>query len=186
PRLCDRVMRVNEPLAVFPSERRLGSVLRRSLRLHQWAKNSLLFVPLVLGGKLLDGSAWLAALLGFVALGLVASATYVVNDLWDLPNDRCHWSKRYRPLASGDLSIREGAFLAVCGLAGGFAVADSIGTGAVIMLALYAAGTLSYSFLWKRVPVLDVFVLAFLFTLRLGFGILLADVSLSPWLLVFS
>ena len=181
-----RVQRFKEPLAVFSSQRRIISVLRRSLRLHQWAKNALLFVPLVLGGKAFDGGAWITAMFGFVAIGLTASATYVINDLWDLSSDRRHWSKRYRPLASGDLSIREGLFLAACGLAGGFAITASMGHGAVIMLALYVTVTLSYSFAMKRVPILDVFILAAMFTLRLGFGIVLEDVRISPWLLVFS
>ena len=160
--------------------------MRRSVRLHQWAKNALLFVPLMLGGKALDSEAWITAMFGFVAMGLAASATYIINDLWDLSSDRRHWSKRNRPLASGELSIREGLFLAACGLAGGFAIAASIGYGAFTMLALYVAVTLSYSFALKRVPILDVFILAALFTLRLGFGIVLADVRISPWLLVFS
>ena len=143
-------------------------------------------MPLVLGGKTADITAWMAALLGFAALGLAASATYLINDLWDLPSDRRHWSKRHRPLASGDLSIREGIFLATCALASGFTIAAYTGKAAVVMLALYVFVTLSYSFAWKRVPILDVFVLASLFTLRLGFGIVLSDVRLSPWLLVFS
>jgi 4-hydroxybenzoate polyprenyltransferase len=185
-RLLRRARRVSEPVAVFSSRRDLGSLLRRSLRLHQWAKNMLLFVPLVLGGKALDSTAWAMALLGFAALGLVASATYIINDLWDLPSDRGHWSKRYRPLASADLSIREGIFFAICGFACGFVVASWIGKSALAMLMLYTAGTLSYSFALKRVPVLDVLTLATLFSLRLGFGIVLANVKLSPWLLVFS
>ena len=95
----------------------------------------------------------------FFAMGMAASATYVINDLWDLSSDRRHWSKRNRPMASGDLAIREGLFLAAAGLAGGFAIAALIGHGAVIMLALYVAVTLSYSFALKRVPILDVFTL---------------------------
>ncbi len=184
-RVFRKVRRRKEPLAVFSSRRPLGSVLRRSLRLHQWAKNALVFVPLVLGGKAMDASAWAMAMLGFIALSLAASATYVVNDLWDLPNDRRHWSKRFRPLANGDLSIREAIYLAASGLAGAFAVATLIGNAAIAMLALYAAGTLSYSFLLKRVPILDVLVLGALYTFRLGFGIVLANVLLSPWILVF-
>jgi 4-hydroxybenzoate polyprenyltransferase len=185
-RVFKRVKRVNEPLAVFTSKRSIPSVLRRSMRLHQWAKNALLFVPLVLGGKALDSTAWMVAVLGFIALGFAASATYVINDLWDLPSDRRHWSKRYRPLASGELSIREGLLVAGLGLAAAFAVAFFIGFGAIAILALYVLATLSYSLYWKRVPILDVFILASLFTLRLGFGIVLTDVKLSPWLLVFS
>ncbi len=184
--LLKRVRSMRAPLAVFPRQRRVADAMQRSLRLHQWAKNALLFVPLILGGKAGDGAAWLTAMLGFVALGLGASATYIVNDLWDLPGDRRHWSKRFRPLASGELSIREGLLLAGAGLAGGFAVAFSIGYAAVLMLALYTVVTLAYSFALKRVPILDVLTLASLFTLRLGFGIALLDVRISPWLLVFS
>jgi len=84
----------------------------RALRLHQWAKNALVFAPLVLGGKALDVGAWSACALGFLAFGLLASSTYLLNDLWDLPDDRRHWSKRERPLASGRLPIRTALLLA--------------------------------------------------------------------------
>jgi 4-hydroxybenzoate polyprenyltransferase len=181
-----RAKRFGEPRAVFLRAPVTLNILRRSLRLHQWAKNALVFAPLVLGGKAGDLSAWLNALLGFFALSFVASATYIVNDLWDLPSDRRHWSKRMRPLASGDLSIRAGIVLAIAGLAAGFGLVTSAGPAALAMLGLYTAGALSYSFAWKRVAILDVFVLASLFTLRLGFGIVLTEVRLSPWLLVFS
>jgi 4-hydroxybenzoate polyprenyltransferase len=162
------------------------TILHRSLRLHQWAKNGLIFVPLVLGGKGGQSAAWLNALIGFLALGFAASSTYIMNDLRDLPNDREHRSKRNRPLASGDLSIRFGIFLAIASLAIGFALAAYASLGAVAMLALYVALSLSYSFYWKRVPILDAFVLAILFTSRLGMGVALTDVRLSVWLFVFS
>jgi 4-hydroxybenzoate polyprenyltransferase len=181
-----RAKRLGKPRAVFPRAPVTLNILRRSLRLHQWAKNALVFAPLVLGGKAADLSAWLSALLGFFALGFVACATYIVNDLWDLPSDRRHWSKRMRPLASGDLSIRAGIGLAIAGLIIGFGLITSAGPGALAMLGLYLAVALSYSFAWKRVAILDVFILACLFTLRLGFGIVLTDVRLSSWLLVFS
>lgn len=181
-----RARQLGEPLAVFPAARFSPTVLRRTLRLHQWAKNILVFVPLVLGGKAGDAAAWLDAFLGFIALGCAASAMYVFNDLWDLPNDRRHWSKQTRPLANGDLPIRAGMVFILVGLLAGFGLAAHVGAAAVGMLAVYVAVTLAYSLAWKRVPILDVFVLAALFTLRLGFGIALTDVRLSPWLLVFS
>ena len=177
---------LGEPRAVFLRAPVTLNILRRSLRLHQWAKNALVFAPLVLGGKAGDLSAWLNALLGFFALGFVASATYIVNDLWDLPSDRRHWSKRMRPLASGELSIRAGIVLAIAGLAVGFGLMTCSGRGALAMLGLYVVLALSYSFAGKSVALLDVFILACLFTLRLGFGIVLTDVRLSTWLLVFS
>ena len=185
-RVLKRAHSIHAPLAVFSTQRSIMQLLRRSLRLHQWTKNALLFVPLVLGGKGADSTAWIMAMLGFAAMGLTASATYIINDLWDLPSDRRHWSKRYRPLASGELSIREGLLVAGCCLIGGFGVASFAGYMAIGILAIYVAATLFYSLALKRVPILDVFTLASLYTLRLGFGILLADVKLSPWLLVFS
>jgi 4-hydroxybenzoate polyprenyltransferase/phosphoserine phosphatase len=182
-----RAIKLRLPRAVFPRETKWGfTLLRRSLRLHQWVKNALLFVPLVLGGKASDPSAWGKAGIGFFALSAAASATYVINDLWDLPNDRKHWSKQTRPLAAGNLSIRSALLLALTGLPAAFALASRVGAAAVGALAIYIALTLSYSFGLKRVPLLDVFVLASLFTLRLGFGIVLTDVRMSPWLLVFS
>ena len=184
--LVRRVKQLGEPVAVFPHQLFSITILRRSLRLHQWVKNALIFVPLVLGGKSGDATAWLKALMGFIAFGLVASATYVINDLWDLPNDRRDPSKRTRPLASGGLSIRAGLLLSLIALAAGFTTAAWVGLSAVATLAIYLAATLSYSFFCKRVPILDVFVLASLFTFRLWFGILLTDARWSPWLLVFS
>jgi 4-hydroxybenzoate polyprenyltransferase len=158
----------------------------RSLRPHQWVKNALVFVPLVLGGKAGDPNAWKIAAMGFVALCFAVSASYIINDLRDLPHDRNHTSKRLRPLASGELSARAAILVAALGFLIGFGIAGSIGRDEVAMLLLYVAGSISYSFVWKRMPIVDVFVIASLFTFRLGLGIMLADVRISPWLLVFS
>lgn len=161
-------------------------ILRRSLRVHQWAKNLLIFVPLVLGGRAADAAAWQAALIGFVALCCVASAGYLINDLGDLNDDRNHWSKRLRPLASGELAERSAVLMAAVGIVLGGALALYLGIAALLALALYLALTTAYSFYLKRVPILDVFTLASLYTFRLAFGIVLTDVRLSPWLLIFS
>ena len=164
----------------------LPLLLWRSLRLYQWPKNALVFVPLVLGGKSADAHAWHIALVGFVALGLAASATYLINDLCDLEDDRKHWSKRNRPLAHGDLSIRAALLMAAVAGGASAALAVALGPRAMVGIAVYMAITLSYSLALKRLPILDVLVLAALFTLRLGLGIALTDVRLSPWLLTFS
>jgi 4-hydroxybenzoate polyprenyltransferase len=175
-----------KPVARFSRALSWSTILYRSLRLHQWAKNGLLFVPLILGGKGGQSAAWLNALIGFLAIGFTASSTYIINDLHDLPSDREHRSKRTRPLASGDLSIPFGAFLAIAGLIIGFELAVFASLAAVLMLAVYVGLSLSYSFYLKRIPILDAFVLATLFTCRLGMGVALTDVRLSPWLFVFS
>lgn len=158
----------------------------RVLRVHQWVKNALVFVPLVLGGLLLEYDAWGYAFLGFAALCSAASAGYIFNDIHDLESDRKHWSKRKRPIASGELSKGAGYVLAACLLALSFGIGAAIGYEELAMLAIYAALTLSYTTFWKRVPVADIFVLSGLFTLRIALGILILDVRISPWLLIFS
>jgi 4-hydroxybenzoate polyprenyltransferase len=154
--------------------------------LPQWAKNALVFVPLILGGQAANPAAWAAAVLGFVALGLVASATYLLNDLWDLADDRRHWTKRNRPLASGRLPIPLALALIPVGLLIGLSLAALAGRPALAVTLGYLALTLAYSFRLKREPVVDAVTLGGLFTLRLGLGIALAAVRLSPWLLVFA
>jgi 4-hydroxybenzoate polyprenyltransferase len=160
--------------------------LLRTLRPHQWVKNALVFVPLVLGGLLLEFDAWGYAFLGFVSLCFAASAAYVVNDLRDVQNDRKHWSKRERPIARGDISIAAGWVLAIVLFIAAFCVGAVVGPEEIVLLAIYVAITLSYTFYWKRIPIADIFVIAGLFTLRIALGILILDVRVSPWLLVFS
>jgi 4-hydroxybenzoate polyprenyltransferase len=158
----------------------------RALRPHQWAKNLLILVPLFLGGRGHEPTAWLNALTGALAISLVASAMYLVNDLLDLPSDRRHWSKKARPIASGEVSIRQAAAIAMALVLIGLGLAVSHGSDAVNVVLVYMVLTLLYSAYWKSVPILDVFVLASLFTLRLWLGIVITNVRLSPWLLVFS
>jgi 4-hydroxybenzoate polyprenyltransferase len=158
----------------------------KALRLHQWAKNLLIFAPLALGGLVMDGDAWLAATVAFLALGMLASVTYLLNDLWDIEDDRRHWTKCRRPLASGRMTIRQAAVIIPAGIAGSFMLGGLLEPSVVAVLALYLALTLAYSLYLKRKPVLDTFLLATLFTLRLVMGIVAVGVPPSPWLLVFS
>jgi 4-hydroxybenzoate polyprenyltransferase len=156
-------------------------------RLHQWAKGALVFVPLVLGGAAGNPVAWLHALIGFLGLGLLASSAYLVNDLSDLEDDRRHWSKRHRPLASGKLSINAALTAAPLGMAAGLALASAAGGVAGLGLgAGYLAVTLAYTFVLKRHAIVDTAALAALYTLRLAAGAAFAAVPISPWLLVFS
>jgi 4-hydroxybenzoate polyprenyltransferase len=177
---------LREPLAVFRRDPLTFTTMRRALRAHQWAKNALVFVPLLLGGKSYDASAWSHALLGFLALSVLASSTYLINDLWDLGDDRRHWSKRGRPLAAGQLSIGAALVIAAAGLALSFALIAWAGAAAAAMLALYLAVAMAYSFRLKREPILDALTLAGLFTIRLGLGVATSGVRFSPWLFVFS
>jgi 4-hydroxybenzoate polyprenyltransferase len=159
----------------------------RALRLHQWAKNGLIFLPLLLAGKILDVASWFACLSAFLSLGLVASGTYIINDLFDLQADRQHWSKRHRPIAAGVISIPRAATASALLISGGlFLAAFAGGLTVAGLIALYCLATLAYSLYLKQVPLLDATTLAMLFTLRLALGSAAADAPLSPWLAVFS
>ena len=109
-----------------------------------------------------------------------------VNDLADLPSDRIHPTKRERPLASGQLPVSAAVAMAALGLILGPELVLPFGMAPLSVLAGYVLVTLLYTFALKRIPIVDVFVIAVLFTSRLAFGIALTGVRLSPWLLVFS
>ena len=159
-------------------------LLSRALRLHQWAKNLLVFVP-VLAAHRADG-ALARACLAFVAFGLCASSVYLLNDLLDLPHDRLHATKRRRPFASGALSpaAAPGLMAGLLGLTLGCTAL--LPAGFLGMLALYYAVTLAYSFVLKRRAVWDVVTLAGLYTLRIFAGAAATAIPISPWLLAFS
>jgi len=185
--LRKRLERIQPPVVAFPQARASLRDWAKALRLHQWAKNSLIFVPIMLGGQAGNPAAWIACLLGFLGMGVLASATYVLNDLLDLNEDRRHWTKRDRAFACGKIPIVSGLAVVPVGLIGGLALGFAgAGLAGVGMLCIYLAVTLSYSFGLKRAPILDVVILASLFTLRLAIGVVCAQVAWSAWLLVFS
>ncbi len=157
----------------------------RLLRPHHWAKNSLLVVPFLTAQAWTRPGAWRPLLLGALAFSLVASATYVLNDLADVAFDRQHTTKRHRPLAAG--AIGTGAALGVAALfsVSGFAIAWFVGRQFVAVVLCYVALTTLYTRGLKRVALLDVLALAGLWTLRLVAGATAIDVELSAWLLSF-
>jgi len=186
PQAVAQLRATNPRITVVPSAEAPGSSLLRALRLHQWVKNLLLFVPLVFAHRLLDLPALSRTALGFLAFGLVASGVYVLNDLLDLEHDRRHSSKRNRPFAAGHLSLATGAgFIPLLLLAGG-GLAWAVSPALLAVAGLYLGTTTAYSFVLKRVVMLDVLVLALLYTLRIFAGSVAAEVVVSKWLLIFS
>lgn len=163
-----------------------GRLLLKSMRSHQWAKNALVLVPAVLANRFLDPSALGSLAISFVALCLIASATYILNDIWDVADDRRHWSKKNRPLASGQFPIVYGLAAVPAGLGAGFLLGALAGPKVVLTLAAYTGLTLAYSFYLKRVVLLDALTLASLFTIRLAVGTAAVEAIASPWLFVFS
>ena len=157
-----------------------------ALRLHHWTKNLLVFIPLILSGLYSEPSAIIAAVMAFVALGLVAAGGYVVNDLADLAADRAHRTKHTRALASGRLPLKYGFAAAPLLILAGLILAGLGGWQAFAAIGAYLAITLAYSFWLKRKAVVDVMVLAGLFTLRLLAGTVIIGAEVSFWLLSFA
>jgi 4-hydroxybenzoate polyprenyltransferase len=169
---------------------RRPSVVRaliKELRTHQWAKNALVVLPVLLAPATPPPVVLARALLAALTFSLCASAGYVFNDLLDLEADRIHPSKANRPFASGALPIFLGFPLFLGLLSLSFALAFAVMPRAFIaMLLLYFLGTLSYSLYLKRLLLLDVLVLAGLYTHRILSGGIATDVPVSAWLLGFS
>ncbi|MBT8440505.1 MAG: UbiA family prenyltransferase, partial [Gammaproteobacteria bacterium] len=158
----------------------------KALRLHQWLKNLLVFVPLVMahrfGEPLMAGQ----ALLAFVAFGLCASSVYLLNDLLDLPDDRQHPTKQNRPFAAGTISIINGAALIPGLLLASFGLALFLPVEFIGVLVFYYIITLAYSLRLKRAAIVDVLMLASLYTIRIIAGAAAISVVPSFWLLAFS
>jgi 4-hydroxybenzoate polyprenyltransferase len=187
PALRRSVERLNKPVEAEFSVPRPGPfILLKQLRLHQWSKNVLVFLPLLLAHRFADLQGWRHVTLAFLAMGFTASATYIVNDLADLPDDRRHATKRNRPLAAGAFPSLTALAIAPLMLAVGFALALAASTAAAITLAAYLALTLLYSLRLKRVPLLDTAVIGLLFTLRILLGAAAVRTPPSPWLLAFA
>lgn len=158
----------------------------KQVRLHQWVKNLLVFVPLVASRRVADLEMVRAVSTGFLAFGCVASASYILNDLLDLPHDRLHPTKRLRPLAAGTLSIRSAITVMTGLLAVSVLLATTLPATFAEILALYSVGTLGYSLFLKRIAPLDAFALAGLYTLRVLAGNAASGLPPSFWLLAFS
>jgi 4-hydroxybenzoate polyprenyltransferase len=157
----------------------------KAIRVHQWAKNALVAVPLILGLQFTLATS-LRVLVAFIAFSLLASATYLVNDLWDLDSDRVHPRKRHRPLASGIIRIPQALLAALLLLASGLALAATLGIRFFALLVLYLVVTSVYSWVLKRYMMADVVTLASLYTLRILAGSVAIDVRVTSWLLAFS
>jgi len=178
--------RVTEIERVFNSRKRRLSVYLQALRLHQWLKNLLVLVPLVMAHRFLEFDLLGKTFLAFLAFGLCASSVYLANDLLDLPSDRHHPRKRQRPFAAGELSLFWGLGLAPFLLGLSLLVSLLLPLSFLGMLVTYYVLNLAYSFYLKRIVLLDVIALAGLYTLRIMAGSASIPIWPSSWLLAFS
>ncbi len=169
----------------FPSPRPSPAVLLRAMRIHQWVKNLLVFVPSLLSHTL-DPHAFLALLWAALSFSLIASGTYILNDLLDLEADRRNPIKRRRPFASGRLSVRHGILMTFVLTVFGFGLSFFLSPRLTACLCGYTALTLLYSSFLKNKPIIDVVALAGLYTVRIYAGSLVTGVKISHWLFQFS
>ena len=196
-READGIIVANAPTAISRQARALGNIVAefprrapllpaavRAMRPHQWVKNLLVFVPLVASRSFTDVPGILGALAMFASFCATASGIYLLNDLLDLPADRRHPRKRHRPFASGELPLTFGAVLAAALVAVGFVLALQVGGG--YLIAAYALLSLAYSLRLKQFPLLDIFILAGLYTLRVVAGGVASHHPVTLWLLAFS
>ena len=173
-------------IAVIPEHAANIATWARMLRLHQWSKNLLIAVPMLLAQKFWDLNSLLAVIAGFVLFGMLASGTYVLNDLADIKSDRAHHTKRLRPLAAGTISIVHGLISAIILIATGLMAGFALCTGFGFTLLAYLSLTLGYTFWLKNCPLLDVFLIGVLFASRVVAGTQLADTPTSLWIVSFS
>jgi 4-hydroxybenzoate polyprenyltransferase len=184
--LAERVSRVSDVAQVFPASKASVRAWVKAIRLHQWVKNTLVFLPAILAHAILIPQVLRDTVLAFIAFGLCASSVYLLNDLFDLAADRVHARKRFRPLAAGTISPRAGLVGSLLLLLVAASIALSVNLNFAAVLSGYYVLTWAYSVRLKRIALLDVMTLATLYTVRIIAGAAASDVPLSFWLLAFS
>ena len=180
---------MNQPTATGNDnrQRNVSLVIVQALRPHQWVKNSLLIVPLILAHQPASQQNLLQLLFAFITFSGIASAMYLVNDIIDLQSDRSHPNKRSRPIAAGQLSVSHALLVAITLSTASVAVALlTLSTSFAVALLLYLLASGCYSLWFKRIAIVDVLLLASLYTARILAGGLAVEVAVSKWLIAFS
>lgn len=155
----------------------------RLLRCKQYIKNLLMLAPLFCSGELFDRAKLSRGIRGFLVFCLVSSFVYILNDILDMEKDRLHPQKKYRPLASGSVSVRSAAVLAGVLLVPAFLLNGTIGSpSATAVLLCFLIVNAAYSLGLKNIPILDLALLVSGFFFRLQYGALVTGISVSGWL----
>ncbi len=186
PALSRRAAKCADVEISFRSSHKPLRSLLRAMRPHQWSKNLLIFVSILTAHKYTDTPLLMSTILAFIAFCLCSSAVYLINDLLDLEADRKHKEKHQRPFASGHAPVMLGILATPLLLTASAAIAWYAGTLFFGVLVLYFGVTLCYSLYLKRLVLLDVLILALLYTLRIIAGAAVAGAMPSVWLMSFS
>jgi 4-hydroxybenzoate polyprenyltransferase len=178
--------KVNQPIVFFENKRSFARLVIQEMRVYQWVKNLLIFVPLLASHRFTETHTLIAEGVAFLSFCFCASSVYLLNDMLDLDADRRHARKRNRPFASGQLSLTFGVFLTLALLVAAAALATTLAPAFQLAIAGYFASTLAYSFFLKHMMLVDVFALAALYTARIVAGGAAGGILLSDWLIMFS
>jgi len=156
------------------------------IRVHQWLKNLLVLLPLFAAHRMASAHNLGISILAFLAFCFCASSTYIVNDILDLESDRQHHRKRHRPIAAGRISIQQAVTISVLLFITSACLSFSVSTYFALAVAVYFAMTMAYSLRLKRQVIVDVMILAGLYTIRVLAGAVATTIVPSFWLLAFS
>jgi 4-hydroxybenzoate polyprenyltransferase len=185
--LTNKATQITNIEKIFPAEHKPSlKIILKAIRIHQWAKNMLIFTALILSHSWFNADAQQSIVLAFFSFSFSASAIYLINDLIDLEADRKHKTKRHRPLAAGTLPIQWAIIIVPILLACSFLLANQINSDFISILIIYLVLTTAYSLFLKPIAMLDVITLTSLYTLRIIAGAIAINVPLSYWLLAFS
>ncbi|MGV8150726.1 MAG: UbiA prenyltransferase family protein [Candidatus Woesearchaeota archaeon] len=154
------------------------------IRPWQWYKNLLIFLAIFFVGEFFEFSLFEKVIYGFIALCLVSSANYILNDILDKNKDRVHPEKKNRPIASGKVSTIEASIIFIVLLSAGFLIAYSLSIPFLIITFALFLTTLLYSLFLKNEPIVDMLIIAINFVIRAIAGTFIIHVSISPWLIL--
>jgi len=171
---------------IFPPAKKKIRLIIKSMRIHQWAKNFLIFVPLLTSHTFTNSNHIFSTFFSFVIFCFCSSSIYIINDLFDLKVDRKHPNKKKRPFASGELSIQFGLGVFLLLLIISVSITYFIQQNLLAVLFFYICLTLAYSFYLKKIMLLDAIILAILYTTRVIAGHVSTNLHFSIWLLAFS
>ncbi len=174
--------------AMFASKEPLSlGIILKEIRIHQWLKNLLLFIPAIAAHAALQGPIIFHAMIGFISFSFFASSVYVFNDIMDISSDRLHRTKHVRPIAAGKLSIGEAGILGISLATISVALAlFTLPISFTLIIGLYAGINIIYSLWAKKIPYLDIGILAGLYVLRIIAGSAATGIETSTWLFLFA
>ncbi len=180
-----QIAKVSKVFESKNSKFRFNTFLKQ-IRIHQWIKNTLVFIPALAGHTIFEPSVFLSSLIAFFSFSFAASSIYILNDVFDLNADRHHSFKKHRPLASGTFSLRHAIFSFWILLFGSLILSFALPQTFILLLLTYYVINLAYTFRLKRVAYIDVVLLTSVYVIRVLAGSAASSTDTSVWLFSFA